>query len=90
MINPPPPKVTPPNYAAAVVGFGQALFGDNWQGDFSRLTGVNRRTLVRLVGAVREGRDYASAPQILAALHVQISPLAESLSAWAHQANLKG
>jgi hypothetical protein len=90
IISPPPPKAAPPSYAAAVIMFGESLFGAEWQGQMSRLTGVSRRTLVRLVGAQRAGKDHPAAPRILAALNDQLSPLATLARDWAHHANPKG
>jgi hypothetical protein len=83
---PPPPKAPPVNYAATVAAFGQALFGRNWAAGVGRLADVNPRTLTRIHAAAREGRDYAAARGVLAALHEKLAPIVAELKPWARHA----
>ena len=89
-IHAPAPIAPAPNYAAALVAFATALYGPRWQAGVEHLTGANRRTLLRLAIAAREGRDYASAPKILADLHARLAPIAAELAPWAAHASKKG
>jgi hypothetical protein len=76
---PPPP---PPSNAAAVVAqIGERIWGErNWPAGVARLIGCSPRTLQRLHDAVRDGRDYATAPTILAQVHAKLGDIVASTS----------
>jgi hypothetical protein len=76
-------KPEPPNYAAALAHFAQRLYGDKWQGDLARALGVHKITIARLAAAVREGRDYATAAQLLADLRAHLISVATDMEPWA-------
>jgi hypothetical protein len=73
----------PPNYAIALVGFAESLFGEhNWQAALSRLTGAPKRTVVRIAGAAREGRDHPAARRTLNDLDQRLIAISASLKPW--------
>jgi hypothetical protein len=82
----PPPKVAPPNYAAVLAAFGQAIHGPNWPSGIARLAGVNPRTMHRIASAVAEGRDYPAARGVLAALYDKLAPVVAELKPWSRHA----
>lgn len=82
-------KPEPPNYAAALAHFAEALYGDKWQGDLSRALGVHKNTIFRLAAAVREGRDYATAPQLLADLRAHLISVATDMEPWARSSTTR-
>jgi hypothetical protein len=82
-------KPAPPNYASALVHFAERLYGDKWQGDLSRALGVHKRTIARLALAVREGRDYATAVQLLAELRAHLISVATDMEPWARATSSK-
>src|SRR5215472_1824648 len=85
-IAPPPPKAPTINYATAVVRFGEALYGKNWASDLGRLTGINPRTLSRILAAHHAGREYRAARGVIRALDRSLQPIAASLVPWADRA----
>jgi hypothetical protein len=73
---------TPPNYAAALVGFAERLYGDKWQGDLARALGVPKLRVARLAAAVRAGKDYAGAQALLAQLRFQLQAVTDEMGPW--------
>lgn len=86
----PPAKVAPPNYAAIVAMFGEAIWGSKWALDMGRFTGINPRTLSRIYAAHKQGRDYPAAPGVLAALYRNLGPVLADLKPWADHVGLDG
>jgi hypothetical protein len=71
------------NHAQALCAFAERLYGDQWQSVLSRALGVHRNTLYRLARAARAGRDYATAPQLLADLRAHLVAIATDMEPWA-------
>lgn len=65
--------------AEAVVDIGQRLWGEHWATGMSVFAGVNRRTLLRILAAARDGYDYPAARGVLAALYERLSAVVADL-----------
>ena len=71
-----------PNYAHALVVFAERLYGDHWQRALARSLGIHFNTTGRVARAVREGRDYPTAQQLLADLRAHLLAMAEEMEPW--------
>ena len=63
------------NSAEVLTSFGERIFGNSWGAGVGRLAGVHERTVLRIAAAAREGRDYRSAREVLAALLAGLEPI---------------
>jgi hypothetical protein len=83
LVSPATIKPAPPNYAEALVAFAEQLYGSEWQAALSRALGVHPNTTYRVARAVRAGRDYATAQQLLGALRAHLLDIAQEIEPWA-------
>lgn len=78
----PPPKAPQPNYAAVVATVGERVWGGHWPSGMAHLIGCSPRTLQRLHDAARAGRDYRTAPAILAQVAAHLGDVTTALQPW--------
>jgi hypothetical protein len=73
--------------AQIVALLGERLWGPRWVIGMGEFTGINRRTLERILSAARAGQEYAAARGVIAALHERLTAVVTDLTPWAQRAD---
>ena len=71
-----------PNHAQALAAFAERFYGPEWQRPLSRDLGVHFNTIYRVARAAREGRNYATAQQLLSDLRLHLLNMAKEMEPW--------